>query len=113
MAVADPVERRPPIKGAPSQGTQSQRTESDGQAEIQRLRMMLLIRRFEERTYQEYTRPGQKIGGFCHLYSGQEAIAVATAAVFDQSKDYLINGYRCHGHSLALGMSPHAAMAEL
>ncbi|MGD1277935.1 MAG: thiamine pyrophosphate-dependent enzyme [Tepidisphaeraceae bacterium] len=75
--------------------------------------MMMLIRRFEERTYQEYTRPGQKIGGFCHLYSGQEAIAVGTAAIFDKSKDYLINGYRCHGHSLALGMSPHAAMAEL
>src|ERR1700728_3834018 len=82
-------------------------------AEQSRLRMMILIRRFEERTYQEYTRPGQKIGGFCHLYSGQEAIAVAIADLFDQSRDYLINGYRCHGHSLALGMSPHAAMAEL
>jgi len=75
--------------------------------------MMMLIRRFEERTYQEYTRPGQKIGGFCHLYSGQEAIAVGTAALFDTSRDYLVNGYRCHGHSLALGMDPRAAMAEL
>jgi pyruvate dehydrogenase E1 component alpha subunit len=82
-------------------------------AELARLRMMMLIRRFEERTYQEYTRPGQKIGGFCHLYSGQEAIAVAIASLFDKSRDYLINGYRCHGHSLALGMSPRAAMAEL
>ncbi|MGA3066421.1 MAG: thiamine pyrophosphate-dependent enzyme [Tepidisphaeraceae bacterium] len=89
------------------------KSESDGQVERQRLRTMMLIRRFEERTYQEYTRPGQKIGGFCHLYSGQEAIAVGTAAIFDKSKDYLINGYRCHGHSLALGMSPRAAMAEL
>jgi pyruvate dehydrogenase E1 component alpha subunit len=87
--------------------------QSDGQLERLRLRMMMLIRRFEERTYQEYTRPGQKIGGFCHLYSGQEAIAVGTAAIFDKSKDYLVNGYRCHGHSLALGMSPRAAMAEL
>jgi pyruvate dehydrogenase E1 component alpha subunit len=78
-----------------------------------RLRAMMLIRRFEERTYQEYTRPGQKIGGFCHLYSGQEAIAVGTASLFDKSRDYLVNGYRCHGHSLALGMSPRAAMAEL
>jgi pyruvate dehydrogenase E1 component alpha subunit len=75
--------------------------------------MMMLIRRFEERTYQIYTRPGQKIGGFCHLYSGQEAIAVGCASIFDKSKDYLINGYRCHGHSLALGMNPRAAMAEL
>jgi pyruvate dehydrogenase E1 component alpha subunit len=75
--------------------------------------MMLVIRRFEEKTYQQYTQPGQKIGGFCHLYSGQEAVAVGIAAIFDKSRDYLINGYRCHGHSLALGMNPRAAMAEL
>jgi pyruvate dehydrogenase E1 component alpha subunit len=87
--------------------------ESKGQLERDRLRMMMLIRRFEERTYQEYTRPGQKIGGFCHLYSGQEAIAVGAAAIFDKSRDYMISGYRCHGHSLALGMTPRAAMAEL
>ncbi|MGC4032805.1 MAG: thiamine pyrophosphate-dependent enzyme [Tepidisphaeraceae bacterium] len=74
---------------------------------------MLLIRRFEEKTYQEYTKPGQKIGGFCHLYSGQEAISVGLAALFDKNRDYLINGYRCHGHSLALGMDPRAAFAEL
>src|SRR6202453_4166 len=101
MTVADHVDRRPATK------------KTDGRLERDRLRMMMLIRRFEERTYQEYTRPGQKIGGVCHLYSGQEAISVGTAAIFDQSRDYLINGYRCHGHSLALGMSPHAAMAEL
>ena len=81
--------------------------------EIQQLRMMMLIRRLEERTYIEYTKPGQKIGGFCHLYSGQEAIAVGTASLFDKDRDYLINGYRCHGHSLALGMSPRVVMAEL
>jgi pyruvate dehydrogenase E1 component alpha subunit len=73
----------------------------------------MLIRRFEERTYQEYTKPGQKIGGFCHLYSGQEAVAVGIAAIFQKDKDKLINAYRCHGHSLALGMDPRAAMAEL
>jgi pyruvate dehydrogenase E1 component alpha subunit len=86
---------------------------SNGKIERDRLRMMLLIRRFEERTYQEYQRPGQKIGGFCHLYSGQEAVAVGTAALFEKGRDYLINGYRCHGHSLALGMSVRVAMAEL
>jgi len=86
---------------------------SSGQSERDRLKLMMLIRRFEERTYQEYTRPGQKIGGFCHLYSGQEAIAVGIAAIFDKTRDFLVNGYRCHGHSLALGMSPRAAMAEL
>jgi pyruvate dehydrogenase E1 component alpha subunit len=75
--------------------------------------MMMLIRRFEERTVQEYTKPGQKIGGFCHVYSGQEAIAVGIAAIFSKGVDALVNGYRCHGHSLALGMSPRAAIAEL
>jgi pyruvate dehydrogenase E1 component alpha subunit len=103
MAVANEVQQRPAAK----------KTSSDGNVERQRLRMMMLIRRFEERTYQEYTKPGQKIGGFCHLYSGQEAVAVGIASVFQQGKDYLINGYRCHGHSLALGMDPRAAMAEL
>lgn len=101
MTVADQVDRRTSTK------------KSDGRLERERLRMMTLIRRFEERTYQEYTRPGQKIGGFCHLYSGQEAIAVGTAAIFDPSRDYLVNGYRCHGHSLAHGMPPRTAMAEL
>ena len=86
---------------------------SKGQAERDRLRMMMLIRRFEERTYQEYTKPGQKIGGFCHLYSGQEAVAVGIASIFQKDKDKLINAYRCHGHSLALGMDPRVAMAEL
>lgn len=103
MAVADQVERRAPVK----------RADADGPIERNRLRTMLLIRRFEERTYQEYTKPGQKIGGFCHLYSGQEAIAVGIAAIFQKGKDYLVNGYRCHGHSLALGMDPRAAFAEL
>jgi pyruvate dehydrogenase E1 component alpha subunit len=92
----------------------------DGKKEIERLRLMMLLRRFEESTYREYTQPRtlddgtkeMKIGGFCHLYSGQEAIAVGTAALMKEG-DQLINAYRCHGHSLALGMSPHAAMAEL
>src|SRR5690349_18904927 len=87
--------------------------ESAGQQERDRLRMMMLIRRFEERTYQEYTKPGQRIGGFCHLYSGEEAVAVGIAAIFQRGKDYLINGYRDHGHSLALGMEARPAMAEL
>src|SRR4051794_28083553 len=89
------------------------RSETHGQVERDRLRMMMLIRRFEERTYQEYTKPGQKIGGFCHLYQGQEAIAVGIASLFQKGKDFLNNGYRCHGHSLALGMPPRAAMAEM
>jgi pyruvate dehydrogenase E1 component alpha subunit len=104
MTVANEVQKRPATEnGVLTGGTQ----------EIQRLRMMILIRRFEERTYQEYTKPGQKIGGFCHLYNGQEALAVGIAAIFKKGTDALVNGYRCHGHSLALGMDPHAAIAEL
>jgi pyruvate dehydrogenase E1 component alpha subunit len=102
MAVADPVVKRT-----------ERETTTEGSVERERLWMMMLIRRFEERTAQEYTKPGQRIGGFCHLYSGQEAIAVGIASIFQKGKDNLINGYRCHGHSLALGMSPRAAMAEL
>jgi pyruvate dehydrogenase E1 component alpha subunit len=86
---------------------------ASGQRERRLLRMMLLIRRFEERTFQEYTRPGQKIGGFCHLYSGQEAVAVGISAIFQSDKDKLITAYRCHGHSLALGLDPRAGFAEL
>ena len=103
MAVANEVVKRSAAK----------KSSSDGRAERERLRMMMLIRRFEERTYQEYTKPGQRIGGFCHLYSGQEAIAVGIAAIYQKGKDYLINGYRDHGHSLALGMDSRPAMAEL
>src|SRR6185295_8643655 len=104
MAVADGVVKRVPPRKV---------SEMDGQIERQRLRMMMLIRRFEEKTYVEYTKPGQRIGGFCHLYSGQEAVAVGIASVFQWGKDYLINGYRDHGHSLALGMEARPAMAEM
>ena len=104
MAVANEVEKRQVVKHASANA---------GLEERRRLRMMLLIRRFEERTYQEYTRPGQKIGGFCHLYSGQEAVATGISSLFQKGTDYLITAYRCHGHSLAMGMSPRAAMAEM
>lgn len=102
------VQKRPAARKPPQPAAST-----DGTAERQRLRLMMLVRRFEERTYQEYTKPGQRIGGFCHLYSGQEAVAVGIASIFQKEKDYLINAYRDHGHSLALGMDPKAAMAEM
>jgi pyruvate dehydrogenase E1 component alpha subunit len=113
MAVANEVERKPAVKPSPNGNGSPQPDANRGVEERQRLRMMMLIRRFEERTFVIYQQPGQKIGGFCHLYSGQEAIAVGIASIFRKGVDYLINGYRCHGHSLALGMDPRAAMAEL
>ena len=73
-------------------------------------RDMLLIRRFEERAGQLYGMG--LIGGFCHLYIGQEAIAVGVEAV-KQPGDEIITGYRDHGHMLACGMDPKAVMAEL
>ncbi|KQW71576.1 pyruvate dehydrogenase (acetyl-transferring) E1 component subunit alpha [Phenylobacterium sp. Root77] len=73
-------------------------------------RDMLLIRRFEERAGQLYGMG--LIGGFCHLYIGQEAIAVGVQAI-KESGDQVITGYRDHGHMLACGMDPREVMAEL
>jgi len=73
-------------------------------------RSMLLIRRFEERAGQLYGMG--LIGGFCHLYIGQEAIAVGVQAAKRQG-DQVITGYRDHGHMLACGMEPDEVMAEL
>jgi pyruvate dehydrogenase E1 component alpha subunit len=73
------------------------------------LRQMLLIRRFEERSAMLYQ--NQKIGGFCHLYSGQESVAVGSIGVLRED-DYVITAYRDHGHALARGMEPKYAMAE-
>jgi pyruvate dehydrogenase E1 component alpha subunit len=75
------------------------------------LRDMLLIRRFEEKAGQMYGL--RKIGGFCHLYIGQEAVAVGTVAALDLKKDYVLTAYRDHGHALACGMDPGPVMAEL
>jgi pyruvate dehydrogenase E1 component alpha subunit len=73
-------------------------------------RSMLLIRRFEERAGQLYGMG--LIGGFCHLYIGQEAIAVGMESV-KRDGDQIITGYRDHGHMLAAGMDPKEVMAEL
>jgi pyruvate dehydrogenase E1 component alpha subunit len=74
-------------------------------------REMLLIRRFEERAGQLYGMG--LIGGFCHLYIGQEAVVVGVTAASDQTCDSLITAYRDHGHMLACGMDPRGVMAEL
>ncbi len=73
-------------------------------------REMLLIRRFEEKAGQMYGMG--LIGGFCHLYIGQEAVVVGMQAAISEG-DTVITGYRDHGHMLACGMDPRGVMAEL
>jgi len=86
-------------------------TEALPPAELLRwLRDMVLIREFENRTAQAYQ--GAKIGGFCHLYNGQESVVVGTFAALNPD-DPIITAYRDHGHALARGMDPGACMAEM
>jgi pyruvate dehydrogenase E1 component alpha subunit len=73
-------------------------------------REMLLIRRFEEKSGQLYGMGF--IGGFCHLYIGQEAVVVGMQMAIEEG-DQVITGYRDHGHMLACGMDPKGVMAEL
>jgi len=74
------------------------------------LRQMVLIREFEIRTMQAYQ--NRKIGGFCHIYIGQEAVAVGTISAIRQ-EDPVVTAYRDHGHALARGMHPRHCMAEM
>ena len=71
---------------------------------------MMLIRRFEQRTMQNYM--AQKIGGFCHIYTGQEAVAVGSIAAVNDD-DPIVTAYRDHGYALARGTDPKYCMAEL
>jgi pyruvate dehydrogenase E1 component alpha subunit len=85
-------------------------TGTDKEALLAFYRSMLLIRRFEERAGQLYGMG--LIGGFCHLYIGQEAIAVGMQAAKEPG-DQVITGYRDHGHMLAAGLDAKTVMAEL
>ena len=75
------------------------------------LREMLFARRFEERCYEAYVE--RKIGGFLHLYPGQEACAHGVIAAAKPGHDYVITGYRDHIHAILCGASPKEVMAEL
>ena len=74
------------------------------------LHSMLLQRRFEEKVGEAYALG--KIGGFCHLYIGQEAVSTGTLSMLRED-DYVITTYRDHGQALARGMTPRSIMAEL
>lgn len=82
----------------------------DREALLKMYRQLVLIRRFEERCAQQYSL--QKIAGFCHLYIGQEAVAVGVEAAM-RPDDYLVTAYRDHGQVLARGTPPGPVMAEL
>jgi len=71
---------------------------------------MLLVRRFEEKAAEIYS--AGKIGGFCHLYIGQEAVAIGSISAI-RKDDYVLTSYREHAHAIAKGMSPESVMAEL
>jgi pyruvate dehydrogenase E1 component alpha subunit len=86
------------------------KSNSDGAALRRYYRDMLLIRRFEEKAGQLYGMG--LIGGFCHLYIGQEAVVVGMQAAIGEG-DGVITSYRDHGHMLACGMDPRGVMAEL
>src|SRR5712691_8993220 len=84
--------------------------DQDRAALVELYRLMLLIRRFEEKSAEAYSMG--KIGGFCHLYIGQEAVAVGAISAV-RTDDYVLTSYREHAHAIAKGISPEAVMAEL
>ena len=88
------------------------KSESPGDATLHRelLHSMILQRRFEEKVAEAYALG--KIGGFCHLYIGQEAVGTGVMSAL-RHDDYVITTYRDHGQALARGMSARSVMAEL
>ncbi len=84
--------------------------ELDGETLLKLLNQMILIRRLEEKCAEAYSLG--KIGGFCHLYIGQEAVAVGALSAL-RPDDYVLTSYRDHGHALVKGISPDEIMAEL
>src|SRR3989475_12659443 len=98
------------VLDAPSPKPQSNALEEDRETLLTIFRQMLLIRRFEEKCAESYSLG--KIGGFCHLYIGQEAVGVGAISAL-RPDDYVLTSYREHGQAIAKGISPDAVMAEL
>jgi len=101
----------PPPAAARERPAEPKRYKASKTELLEYYRQMLLIRRFEERAGQLYGLG--LIGGFCHLYIGQEAVAVGLQSALEIGKDSVITGYRDHGHMLAYGIDPKLIMAEL
>src|SRR6266568_2293145 len=98
------------VLDAPSPRPPSSTLEEDRETLLAMFRQMLLIRRFEEKCAESYSLG--KIGGFCHLYIGQEAVGVGAISAL-RPDDYVLTSYREHGQAIAKGMSPDSVMAEL
>src|SRR5436190_7353527 len=88
----------------------SEKLREDRETLVNILHQMILIRRFEEKCAESYSLG--KIGGFCHLYIGQEAVGVGAIAAL-RPDDYVLTSYREHGQAIAKGISPDEVMAEL
>ncbi len=97
-------------KASPAKAAANRPEAFSREDELHAYREMLLIRRFEEKSGQLYGMG--LIGGFCHLYIGQEAVVVGMQMA-SMPGDQVITGYRDHGHMLACGMDPKGVMAEL
>lgn len=98
----DSSPKAPAVKSTP--------LEEDRETLVRIFEQMLLIRRFEEKCAESYSLG--KIGGFCHLYIGQEAVGVGAISAL-RPDDYVLTSYREHGQAIAKGISPDAVMAEL
>lgn len=96
---------------AVAKSAQSNIPELTKDQELSAYREMLLIRRFEEKAGQMYGMG--LIGGFCHLYIGQEAVVTGVTMASKKGEDAQITGYRDHGHMLVMGLDPKGVMAEL
>ncbi|MDC9824724.1 pyruvate dehydrogenase (acetyl-transferring) E1 component subunit alpha [Devosia sp. ZB163] len=98
-------------KAVATKTAQSNVPEFTKEQELSAYREMLLIRRFEEKAGQMYGMG--LIGGFCHLYIGQEAVVTGVTMASRKGEDAQITGYRDHGHMLVMGLDPKGVMAEL
>lgn len=94
--------------GASTQADRARRTDPKVLKDL--LEKMVLVRRFEEKAAELYSL--SKIGGFCHLYIGQEAVGVGAISTL-RPEDYILASYREHGHALVRGVDPGEIMAEL
>ncbi len=115
--MTDTLKREPPRSATAASAASASVESKEGgppedEAKLRKdlLKSMLLQRRFEERCAEAYALG--KIGGFCHLYIGQEAISAGTMSLL-RPDDYVVTSYRDHGQALARGVSPRAVMAEL